>query len=245
MIKFDSFCFARGHWSDQTKRQTYCKYEGFVITIYIYILFPLLPSENYKCLLKNDGWKTILFLLKWSLSKGHLFVFRGVFLGIIDTAAQELPSIMMRKGVAVYFHWGWCEVEAVIQSYAQTVGQRRVLEHMCKFLVHLGKSWAAARKAGQQQTFPVQDVVGQSVAILQVPDLLQSRIYAVTTCMAAARAAGSADFCINFRLVENPGWKNSWIFSETTSRFNPLIHWSNDHANCSRTDALHMSRKQC
>ena len=122
-------------------------------------------------------------------------------MGIIDTAAQELPSIMMRKGVAVYFHWGWCEVEAVIQSYAQTVGQRRVLEHMCKFLVHLGKSWAAARKAGQQQTFPVQDVVGQSVAILQVPDLLQSRIYAVTTCMAAARAAGSADFCINFRLV--------------------------------------------
>lgn len=48
-----------------------------------------------------------------------------------------------------------------------SVGQRRVLE-MCEFLVHLGKSWAAARKAGQQQTFPVQDVAGQSVAILQV-----------------------------------------------------------------------------
>ena len=30
------------------------------------------------------------------------------------------------------------------------------------------RNWAAARKAGQQQTFPVQDVAGQSVAILQV-----------------------------------------------------------------------------
>ena len=81
--------------------------------------------------------------------------------------SKELPCINPDVLAWTSIFIGLCEVETVIQHLHKR-WPKASPEHIYKFLVHLGKSWASARKAGQQQAFPVQDVVGQSVAILQV-----------------------------------------------------------------------------
>ncbi len=86
---------------------------------------------------------------------------------------------------------GLCEVATVIQR-CRSVFQRRVQSTSAK---NFGASWEilGSCKAGQQ-TFPVQDVVGQSVAILQV-----------VAAMDALKMKDLSSFCIGDGHPSHPG----------------------------------------
>ena len=80
--------------------------------------------------------------------------------------APELPCINNDYfGVAIYFHWAVRSGNGHT-TFAEAFSKDESRAHLRKIV---GASWEilGSCKAGQQ-TFPVQDVVGQSVAILQV-----------------------------------------------------------------------------
>ena len=69
------------------KKQTHC------------LLLPKTDSE-WK-LLKIDGWKTSLSFLKWSLFRGHSFIFRWVSLEKSEKIDFDNPQTNKRKGPLV------------------------------------------------------------------------------------------------------------------------------------------------